>query len=131
METLDVGAAVITHNGKILLTQRDKKRHMGGKWEFPGGKIENGESIEEGLMREIFEELGIEIELGNFVCTVVHQYPEKKIKLHAYICKPKKTDLKPTEHEELAWVIVNDLLNYDLVPADVKIVYSLLKRARI
>lgn len=129
MKTLDVGAAVILRKKKILITQRDLKRFLGGKWEFPGGKIEDDESVKEGLAREILEELGIEIEVGKLLAVVPHEYEGVvSIKLHTYFCRPKHIKFKISEHEDVAWVEPKELLDYDLAPADFKVANILLEK---
>jgi 8-oxo-dGTP diphosphatase len=129
MKTLDVGAAVILRKKNILITQRDLKRFLGGKWEFPGGKIEDNESVKEGLAREILEELGIEVDVGELLTVVPHEYEGVvSIKLHTYFCKPKHIKFKISEHENIAWVGPKDLLNYDLAPADLKAANILLEK---
>lgn len=129
MKVLDVGAAVLIWNSKILITQRDRKRFLGGKWEFPGGKIEENESVEEGLAREILEELGVGIDVENLLAIVPHEYKGVvTIRLHTYFCKPKHINFKISEHEDFAWVEPAELLEFDLAPADIKIAKKLLKK---
>ena len=128
MKFLDVGAAVILREGKILLAQRNRNKFLGGKWEFPGGKIEEGESVKVGLAREILEEFGIEVVVGKLLTSVAHEYKSViNINLHAFFCQPKNIDFKISEHENVAWVVPAELLNYDLAPADLKIAKALLK----
>ncbi|MCH7541356.1 (deoxy)nucleoside triphosphate pyrophosphohydrolase [Patescibacteria group bacterium] len=129
MRILDVGAAVLLWENKILITQRDRRRILGGKWEFPGGKIEKNESVEEGLTREILEELGVDIEVGELIAIVPHHYRNvAKIKLHTYFCVPKKLKFKLSEHENIAWVEPKELLGFDLAPVDIKVAKLLLER---
>src|SRR5882672_7630583 len=75
--SIEVAAGIVFRNGKILITQRRSQDHLGDLWEFPGGKREAEESFEDCLQRELMEELGIEVAVGELVDTVVHQYPEK------------------------------------------------------
>ena len=128
MKFLDVVAAVILHQDKILLAQRKRDKFMGGRWEFPGGRIEENESAREALAREILEELGVEVEVGRPLVVVAHQYKGvMNVNLHAYFCQPKGIDFKIPEHENVAWVAPSELLDYDLAPADLKIANVLLK----
>jgi len=128
MEFIDVGAAVILHQDKILLAQRNRNKFMGGRWEFPGGRIEKRESVREGLAREILEELGVEVEVGEPLTIVAHRYKGvMNVNLHVFFCKPKNIDFKISEHEDIAWVAPAKLLTYDLAPADLKIAKALLK----
>lgn len=82
-----VAAALIRDGDNLLLTKRLEDTHLGGLWEFPGGKVEEGESLEDALMREIHEELGIEIKIGPLYLTQVHQYPDRLVHLHFFECR--------------------------------------------
>src|SRR6267142_972357 len=84
---VEVSAALIFHNGKLLITQRHADAHLGGLWEFPGGKREAGETFESCLVREIREELGVEIFVGELFQEIIHAYPEKTVLLRFFICK--------------------------------------------
>ncbi len=84
--TIEVVAAVVRRNGKILITSRLDNVHLGGLWEFPGGKVEPAESLEGALLREIREELGVDIIAGNELFTVEHDYPGKSVRLHFFNC---------------------------------------------
>jgi 8-oxo-dGTP diphosphatase len=127
MSLIEVGAAVILKKDKVLLTQRNLNKHMGGKWEFPGGKIENDETNEEGLAREIKEELGVLIKIEEKLCMTTHRYPEYLVRLHTYISTLVSTEFVISEHEGIAWVTKDEILSYDLVPADIKIAKKLIK----
>ena len=131
MKYIDVTAAILFSGKKLLIAQRNKQSFMGGKWEFPGGKIEKGETGKECLAREIFEEFGAEIEVGNLLAKVEYEYNGvMKVRLHPYFCKIKKGTLKVLEHENIAWVFPKQLKKYDLVPADKEIAMILLRRAK-
>ncbi|MDR3456197.1 MAG: 8-oxo-dGTP diphosphatase MutT [Verrucomicrobiae bacterium] len=84
---IEVSAALIFHGGKLLITQRQAGSHLGGLWEFPGGKREAGETFEACLVREIREELGVEIAVGELFEEVRHDYPEKSVHLKFFLCK--------------------------------------------
>jgi mutator protein MutT len=84
---VEVSAALIFRDGKLLITQRRAKSHLGGLWEFPGGKLEAGETFEQCLVREIREELGVEISVGELFSEISHDYPEKSVRLEFFICK--------------------------------------------
>ena len=101
-----VTAAVIKKNGKYLITRRPAGGLLGGLWEFPGGKQEPGESLPECLRREIVEELGAEIVVGEKMGEFRHAYTHFRITLHAFHCKLHGTQVKPVEAEEMAWVPV-------------------------
>src|SRR2546423_10630810 len=85
--TVEVAAGLIFRDGKLLITQRYPEAHLGGLWEFPGGKREPNESFPECLKRELAEELGIEVQPGEFVERISHAYPEKRVLLEFYRCK--------------------------------------------
>lgn len=127
MKTVEVVAAVIIENGKILCTQRNlsKLEYISYKWEFPGGKVEAGETQEEALKREIIEELDLEIfDLEKFV-TVDHTYPDFRIIMHSYKahCNNKEPHLK--EHVDYKWLSKEELDILDWAEADVPIVDKL------
>src|SRR5437867_8569188 len=86
MTIIDVAAALLFRDGKLLVTQRYPDAHLGGLWEFPGGKREPGETFEECLRRELKEELGIEVEVGEEVESITHRYPEKTVHLKFFRC---------------------------------------------
>ena len=85
MVTIDVAAGLIFRTGKLLIAQRHRDVHLGGLWEFPGGKREPDESFEQCLARELREELGIEVVVGELVESLTHQYPEKTVRLQFYL----------------------------------------------
>lgn len=121
-----VTAAVIERNGLILLARRVTSAHGAGGWEFPGGKLEAGETPETCLAREIQEELGVTITVGALLAEVRHAYPTKTIFLLAYHVRIVANEPQAREHAELAWVPRAKLLDYDLLPADVPIARQLM-----
>ncbi len=123
-----VAAAIIEHGGRILIARRSEGQKQAGKWEFPGGKVERGETPQQCLKREIAEELGMPIEVGNFFAESVYPYETGTIKLLAYFAKPLALSYQTTVHSELLWVFPTDLGRYDVAPADVKIVSLLQKQ---
>ena len=125
---IDVVAAVIQNEeGKILIAQRNLKKSQGGLWEFPGGKIEPNETKEEAIIREIKEEMDIDIEKKKFIDQKVFNYPDKDINLIAIECKQIKGDIKLNEHEDIKWVNKNELRNFNFAPADEFIVQTILR----
>ena len=114
-----VTAAIIINNGLILIAQRDNNQKLAGKWEFPGGKIEPGETPEECLKREINEELGIDIEIDSFFGKSVYRYPAGEITLFAYKAKWIEGNLKLTVHSQVKWVKPCELEKYNFAPADI------------
>ena len=125
---IDVVAAVIQNEeGKILIAQRNLKNSQGGLWEFPGGKIEPNETKEEAIIREIKEEMDIDIEAKKFIGQKVFNYPDKDINLIAIECKQIKGDIKLNEHEDIKWVNKNELRNFNFAPADKFIINAILE----
>ena len=113
-----VTAAVLHRDGKILLAKRRAKGLLGGMWEFPGGKVEKGESLEACLAREIREELGAEIHVGEAFGIYRHAYTHFRITLHAFLCKLTDGEPKPVEAAGLAWVTPDDLGKYPMGKVD-------------
>jgi 8-oxo-dGTP diphosphatase len=119
---IEVTCAIIEHNHKVLVTQRSEKMTLPLKWEFPGGKIEKDETAEACLIREILEELHINIKITKQLNSNIHQYSETKIiKLIPFICELLSGDIKLTEHANFLWLSKNELLNLDWAEADVPI----------
>ena len=125
MKTIKVVAAVIRDGDKIFATQRGYGDLKGG-WEFPGGKIEEGETPQEALKREIMEELDTEIEVGELIDTIEYDYPDFHLSMDCFICKIKKGDLVLKEHEAAKWLAKETLHTVDWLPAD----YGLVEKLR-
>ena len=123
----EVVAGIIYHNDKILLAQRAIGQKLEGKWEFPGGKIEQGETPEQALVREIREELSIGIENISYYGESIYKYEFGEIKLLAYKAECPQQHITLSVHSQIRWVETKDLLNYDLAPADIPIALKLLK----
>ena len=119
---------MIWRDGKILLAKRPSKGLLGGMWEFPGGKIEKDETLEECLSREIREELGAIIQVGDPFGVYQHAYTHFRITLHAFLCKIIKGEPKPIEAAELAWVRPDELLQYPMGKVDRQIAQKLVLR---
>lgn len=122
---MKVTAAVIEENGKVLIGRRKPGRHMGGKWELPGGKIEPGETPEESLARELLEELAIQVRVGEFLCNAF--YDGDGVSLELLVYRVQRLEGEPTliEHQELRWVEPGELAGFDLADSDRKVVESL------
>lgn len=127
---LHVTCAIIEHNNKILICQRSDGMKLPMKWEFPGGKIKDGESKEYCLKREIREELGLEIEVGTALAMVEHHYPEFSLCLYPFVCKWIGGSLVIAEHAQAIWVDKSELQGYDWAEADVPVVRELLFTGR-
>ena len=117
MKKLEVVAAIIKENEKYLATQRGYGEFKDW-WEFPGGKIENGESKEEALKREIREELATEIEIDRFITTVQFDYPEFHLIMHCFICHITAGQPQLLEAKAAKWLDKNDLESVEWLPAD-------------
>ena len=117
MKTVKVVAAIIIHENKIFATQRGYGEFKDG-WEFPGGKIEPGETPQEALVREIKEELDIEIEVKDFLETVEYDYPEFHLSMDCFFCVIKSGELVLKEHEAARWLTAETLDSVDWLPAD-------------
>ncbi|MCK4764829.1 MAG: 8-oxo-dGTP diphosphatase MutT [Candidatus Aminicenantes bacterium] len=122
---IQVTAAVIIQNRKILIAQRKKDRHMGLKWEFPGGKIRPGETPEACLVRELQEEFSIETQIRQFFLRSVHHYHDKSIELISFLVEYKAGKFELHDHEEIKWISRDELKNYDFAAADLPIVEKL------
>lgn len=121
-----VAAIIINEEGKILITQRNLKKSQGGLWEFPGGKIESGETKEQAIVREIKEELDVNIRADQYIDEKVFNYPEKDINLIAIKCSILNGNIVLKEHEDAKWVTSDELVNYNFAPADEFIINTLL-----
>lgn len=121
MKIVKVSAGVIIDKDKVLITRRAPKESFAGGWEFPGGKIEVNETQQECLIRELKEELNIEVSVGEFCSEVIHDYGTIRINLIAYYCTIINGEISITVHDKFKWIKINDLLKYDLLPADIPI----------
>lgn len=120
MRSVEVVAAIIVDSGRILATQRGYGDFAGG-WEFPGGKVEKGESNEEALVREIHEELNACIEVEKLLVTVEYQYPSFYLIMHCYISH-LESGITLLEHQAAKWVSKDDIDSLEWLPADIEVV---------
>lgn len=120
--TIQVAAAIIYKDGKFLIAKRAHHKHLGGFWEFPGGKIEPGETPENCLLRELDEELKIKVEVIQYLAENTHDYGTLSVVLKAYLCSYLEGEFILTDHDEVKWVRLNELTNYALAPADIPFV---------
>ena len=127
MKHIEVVAAIIHDDeGRIFATQRGYGDFKDW-WEFPGGKMEVGETPEGALVREISEELSADISVDKFLCTVEHDYPQFHLTMHCYLCSLLTEALHLNEHEAARWLTKDELGNVNWLPADVKVVEELKK----
>lgn len=128
MKKVEVVAGIIFHKNQILCVQRPKNKlhYISEKFEFPGGKIEKGETKEEALQRELFEELNISVKIQSFYHTVVHEYPDFELTMHSFICEVETKEINLNEHISLEWLTLKELQKLDWAAADIPIVNKLL-----
>ena len=130
VKTIEVVAAVIMKDNKILATQRGYGEFK-GKWEFPGGKIEQGEDLEKALIREIKEETNADINVLEYISTVKYDYPNFHLIMHNYLCEAKNNlefvyhNDNDLEHDNMLWLGLNELNDVDWLPADVLVLDSI------
>lgn len=122
---IEVVAGVIYKNNKFLIAQRNLKKAQGGLWEFPGGKVEEGESYENALAREIKEEFNANIEVNEYIGENIHHYPEKDIRLLFYKARLLSENIELLEHEDYKWITKEDKDNFEFAGAD-KVVFDLI-----
>ncbi len=123
---IKIVAALIEKDGHFLVAQR-KYGDTGETWEFPGGKIEENETEEQALKREINEELNIEIDIIKYIDKKEYDYPTRTIEMSLYLCKYKNGDIKLNEHKAVNWTSIDNMENYDLCPLD-RLFISLIKK---
>ena len=129
MKIVNVVAAIIIQNNKLFATQRGYGEFKDG-WEFPGGKIEPGETPQEALVREIKEELNTEIKVGELYYTVDYDYPNFHLHMQCYLCQIISGDMELREHEAARWLKASELWSVDWLPADVKVIQTITERVR-
>lgn len=128
MKKVEVVAAVIFHNNKILCVQRgdNKYNYIAFKYEFPGGKVELGETNETAIKREILEELNLKISIDSKFITVNHQYPDFTLVMHSFICSCNNPEIVLSEHVDFKWLDKTELKKLDWAAADIPIVDKLI-----
>ena len=124
MKTVSVVAAVIERDGEVLATQRGYGSYEGW-WEFPGGKVEPGETPEQALVREIREELRAEIEIERHVTDVSYDYPEFHLEMRCFLCRLAGGEVTLVEHEAAAWLDARNVEGVKWLPADIEVIDAL------
>lgn len=130
MKEIFVVAGIIEKDGKILCMQRDKGKHeyVSFKWEFPGGKIESGESEEGALSRELREEMELDVEIKGHFMNIRHKYPDLIVNMSCYLCRAKGSEFKLNVHKDFRWLGGDELHTLDWADADLPVVEMLVSR---
>lgn len=129
MKQIEVVAAILHHNGRYFATQRGYGEFEGW-WEFPGGKIESSETPEQALQREIQEELGVDIVVGEKLCVTEHDYPAFHLTMHCYLCTLADGQIELREHKSAVWLKPQELDTPNWLPADREVVGILSRREK-
>jgi 8-oxo-dGTP diphosphatase len=128
MKTIVVTAAVVEHDGRLLVTRRQPGTHLEGSWEFPGGKCDPGETLETCLARELREELAVSAIVGAEILTTTHTYPDRSVELHFFQCRLRGTPV-PQMGQEMRWVTRDELGDLPFPPADTELIQLLKQQA--
>jgi 8-oxo-dGTP diphosphatase len=130
-KTIEVSAGLVFRGGKLLITQRQADSHLGGLWEFPGGKREKDETFKQCLIRELREELGIEVEVGKVLESLTHAYPEKTVVLKFFRCRWKQNEPRAIGCLDLKWVAARELDDYKFPAADARLLEMLRRSSQL
>jgi mutator protein MutT len=122
---VEVAAGLVFRGGKLLIAQRFKEAHVGGLWEFPGGKREPNESFEQCLQRELREELGIDVQVRQLVEEIAHEYPDRRVLLRFYHCAVEKGEPAAFGCAACRWITAAELSQFEFPPADAKLLKTL------
>jgi 8-oxo-dGTP diphosphatase len=125
VKIVEVAAGLIHHEGRYLIAKRRAGVHLAGFWEFPGGKREQGETLEECLQRELFEELSVAIDVPIPFRIIRHRYPEKIVELHFFRCAIERGQAIPLDCAEIRWVYPHEMGRFQFPPADRPIIEAL------
>ena len=129
-QSVEVAAGLIFREGKLLIAQRHAEAHLGGFWEFPGGKREAGEDFEQCLIRELQEELGVTVAVGELFETVDHVYPEKAVHLRFFFCQISDGEAQASGCAAVRWVSRTELEQFEFPDADAGLLLKLLQSER-
>ena len=119
---IEVTAAILEEGSKIMIARRARGKHLAGFWEFPGGKIEQDETPEICLTRELKEEFEIDVTIEKYIGESIFNYPNKTIKLKAFTCQIRNGRMKLNDHDKVEWINLEEITNYKLAPADLPII---------
>lgn len=118
---IEVAAGLVFRKGRLLITRRRVEDHLGGFWEFPGGKRRSDESFEECLARELMEELGIEVQVGRLLEEIEHEYPDRRVRLRFFLCRWLRHEPRALGCEAVRWVDVGELARHEFPGADARL----------
>jgi|TARA_B110000259_G_C14025461_1_gene404527 8-oxo-dGTP diphosphatase len=121
MKYIEVVAAIIKKEDKILIARRKKGKHLEFKWEYPGGKLENNEEENDALKRELKEEFSIEATIGRYLTESFYEYGSVNINLKAYLVEKFSGDFKLIDHDKIEWIKIEEIKKYEFAPADIPI----------
>jgi len=127
MDILKVVCGIIYYGDKVFIGRRNSNKSLSGYWEFPGGKIKEGEKPKLALERELIEELDMKVTVNEYFNTVIHQYEKFTIELIAYKCQFIDATFKMLDHDAYEWVNIKELRSWNLAPADIPIADELIK----
>jgi mutator protein MutT len=130
-QVIEVSAGLIFRNGQLLITQRHSDAHLGGLWEFPGGKREPNETFPQCLARELREELGVEVIVGDLLERITHSYPEKTVRLEFYLCQLSHGEPQPLGCAALKWVTAAELPAHEFPAADAQLLERLRRESHL
>ena len=122
---IDVVAALLWNENKFMICQRPERKTRGLLWEFVGGKVETGETKEEALIRECWEELAIKIEVGELFMELIHEYPDLIVRLSLFNARITEGTPRLLEHNDIQWIGIKEICQYDFCPADEEILKKL------
>ena len=127
MKYIEVVAAIIKQEDKILIARRKKGKHLEFKWEYPGGKLENNEEENDALKRELKEEFSIEATIGRYLTESFHEYGSVNINLKAYLVESFSGDFRLIDHDKIEWIKIEEIKKHEFAPADIQINDYLIK----